>query len=257
MQDFSEFSFTHNSITHPVYFKGTGAAVVVMHELPGLNPDCLDFARRIADAGFSVFLPLLFGQPNVPFSIPTTLTYAAQICISREIYCFAKHRSSPITDWLRALCREANARCNSQGVGVVGMCLSGGFVLSLMADEVVMAPVISQPAHPFGLTAAHRAALGVSPDDLEQAKARAAQGICPIAYRFSEDKVCTRARFDTLRREFGDTIELHEIDSSNGNPYGNPPFAHSVFTVHFVDRANHPTRQALDRVLEFFKQRLG
>lgn len=214
MQDFSEFSLTYNGITHPVYTQGNGAAVVIMHELPGLTPECLDFARRIADAGYTVFLPLMFGQPNVPFSIPTTLGYAAQICISQEIYCFAKHRSSPITDWLRALCREAYDRCSQRGVGVVGMCLSGGFVLSMMADEVVMAPVISQPAHPFGLSAAHRAALGVSPDDLEKAKARAAQGIEPIAYRFTQDKVCTRARFETLKREFGDTIELHEIDSS-------------------------------------------
>jgi dienelactone hydrolase len=257
MQDFSEFSFEHKGITHPVYYKGSGAAIVIMHELPGMNPQCLDFARRIAAEGFTVFLPLMFGKPNEPFSIPTSLRFTAQLCLSREFYMFAKHQSSPITEWLRALCRDAYARCDRQGVGVVGMCLTGGFVLSLMADEVVTAPVMGEPSLPFGITKEHRAALGISPAELEIAKQRSAQGIQPIGFRFSEDKICPAERFATLRQEFGDTIELHEIDSSKGNPYGNPPIAHSVFTVHFVDQEGHPTRQALDRILKMFKERLG
>jgi hypothetical protein len=32
--------------------------------------------------------------------------------------------------------------------------------------------------------------------------------------------------------------------------------AHSVLTEHFVDEPDHPTRDALDKVLRFFAERL-
>ena len=47
-----------------------------------------------------------------------------------------------------------------------------------------------------------------------------------------------------------------EIDSSEGNKWGNPKNAHSVVTEHLVDEPGHPTRAALDQVLEFFRERL-
>jgi dienelactone hydrolase len=128
--------------------------VILIHELPGMIPACVDLARRIAQAGFAVYLPVLFGEPDQPLSVFRMLGYTVQICIRQEFYCFAKHQSSPITDWLRDLCRYAHQVRGDRGVGVIGMCLTGGFVLSLMADTSVIAPVASQPSLPFGLTAA-------------------------------------------------------------------------------------------------------
>jgi hypothetical protein len=63
-------------------------------------------------------------------------------------------------------------------------------------------------------------------------------------------------RFHRLRHELGDRFIAVEIDSSKGNPYGIPRGAHSVLTEHFVDEPGHPTREALDRVLAFFAERL-
>ncbi|MGK7871908.1 MAG: dienelactone hydrolase family protein [Xenococcaceae cyanobacterium] len=256
LEGFSEFSFTFEDSTRPVYYQGNGPAVVIMHELPGMIPECIDLARRIAKEGFTVFLPLLIGKPNQPFSILRTLAYTVQICLSREFYCFVKRQSSPITNWLRALCREVYARCDNRGVGVIGMCLTGGFVLSLMVDEVVMAPVASQPSLPFAVTPAHKSALGISSEELEKAKERAAEGVNILALRFTEDRTCPAERFVTLRREFGDAIETIEIDSFKDNPDGIPHNAHAVLTVHFVDREGHPTRKAFDRVLTFLKEKM-
>jgi hypothetical protein len=42
------------------------------------------------------------------------------------------------------------------------MCLTGNFALSLMVDESVMAPVLSQPSLPFPITKRHREACTVS-----------------------------------------------------------------------------------------------
>ena len=41
-----------------------------------------------------------------------------------------------------------------------------------------------------------------------------------------------------------------------GNPWGIKRIAHSVLTEELVDDDGHPTKQALDRVLGFFEERL-
>ena len=47
-----------------------------------------------------------------------------------------------------------------------------------------------------------------------------------------------------------------EIDSSKGNPHGNAKMAHSVLTADLVDTPGHPTREALDRAMDLFRERL-
>jgi len=273
MHDFAVFDFADGGSSRSVYRKGQGPAVILMHELPGMIPECVDLARRIADRGFTVYLPLLFGKPNEPLSIPKMVAYTAQVCISKEFNCFAKHQSSPITDWLRALCRKAHEECGSRGVGVIGMCLTGGFVLSLMADESVIAPILGQPSLPFGISASHKAALGISEPDLEAAKKRADQSVPILALRFSEDTISPPKRFETLRQQFGGTpeviedsaelchrrgriLETIEINSKPGNPHNISKSAHATLTLEYRD-GEHPTNRVFQRVLEFLEQQLS
>src|SRR5204863_9382159 len=98
--------------------------------------------------------------------------------------------------------------------------------------------------------------VGISDADLARVKGRAADGACLMGLRFTDDVAVPEARFDTLRRELGDAFIAVEIDSSKGNPHGIPRTAHSVLTEHLVDEPGHPTRDALEKVLDFFKQRL-
>ncbi len=273
MHDFDRFDFAEDGPARPVYCKGEGPAVILMHELPGMIPECVDLARRIVAAGFTVYMPLLFGEPDQPLSKLNVLAYTAQLCISQEFYTFAKHRSSPITNWLRALCRKAHQECGYRGVGVIGMCLTGGFVLSLMADESVIAPIIGQPALPFGLTGAHKAALGVSAQDLAAAKHRADQGVPILAVRFSEDKISPPERLETLRQEFGGTpevkedsdelcwrrgrmLETIEINSKPGNPYNLPQKSHPTLTLGYRG-SGHPTNRVFQRVLGFLQEQFS
>jgi dienelactone hydrolase len=276
MDDFSVFEFAPDGDSaRRVYTHGQGPAVVLLHELPGMIPQCVRLARDIAGEGFTVYLPLLFGEPNQDFSMATMLGYTAQLCISREFYCFAKHQSSPITTWLRALCRKARADCGGVGVGVIGMCLTGGFALALMADEAVIAPVASQPSLPFGITPAQKAALGVSPGAVAAAQTRAAQGVSLLALRFSEDKISPPDKFDTLRQVLGDTpetvesseelcwkrganLETIEINSAPGNPHNIPANAHAVLTVSYgLEPKNHPTQRVFRRVVEFLQEQMA
>jgi dienelactone hydrolase len=256
LEGFERFTFSHDGDARDVYRRGTGPGVVVIHEVPGITPEVARFGRRVADEGFSAFLPHLFGTPGKPLSMPYALTSIVHCCISREFHVLAERRSSPITDWLRALCREAHRECGGPGVGAIGMCMTGNFALALMVDEAVMAPVLSQPSLPLPLTAAKKAALHLSDDDLEVVKRRAASGCSVLGLRFTADPMVPEARFETLRRELGNGFEAVEIDSKPGNAHGIGKGAHSVVTTDLVDEAGHPTRAALERVLGFFRERL-
>lgn len=253
---FETTSSSFDGVERTVYRRGAGPAVVIMHEIPGITPEVAGFGRRVADEGFTAVLPVMFGVPGKPFSIPYVMGEMARACISREFHVLASGHSSPITDWLRALCRQVHGECGGPGVGAVGMCLTGNFALSLMVDEVVMAPVLSQPSLPFPVSRQHKAALHLSEDDLAAVKRRTGQGCGVLGLRFTADPLVPKARFDTLHRELGDGFEAIEIDSGPGNPHGIPRTAHSVLTTDLVDETGHPTREALDRVLALFRERL-
>jgi dienelactone hydrolase len=254
---FDESTFSYDGLTRRVYAAGRGPAVIVIHEVPGLHPQVAEFARRVVDAGFSVRMPSLFGTPGRPVSGGYAMRSLVDACVAREFTAFALDRTSPVVGWLRRLATEAHAECGGPGVGAVGMCFTGGFALGMMVDETMLAPVLSQPSLPFGLTPARRRALGISDADLARVKERAQAGACVMGLRFTQDPAVPAARFETLRRELGDAFIAVEIDSSKGNPHGIPRRAHSVLTQHFVDEPGHPTREALDRVLAFFAERLA
>jgi hypothetical protein len=126
----------------------------------------------------------------------------------------------------------------------------------MMVDDVVVAPVLSQPSLPFPVSKKLRADLGITDTDLATVKERVANGACLIGLRFTGDVSSPAARFETLRRELGDGFIGVELDSSKGNPHGHPTNAHSVLTEHLDDREGTPTRAALDQVLDFFTDRL-
>lgn len=246
----------HEGTTRTVFRRGAGPAVVIMSEIPGITPSVAAFAERVADAGFTVFMPDLFGTPGRPPSGLYIATSLARACVSREFRVLAAREASPITSFLRALCRAAHAELGGKGVGAIGMCLTGNFALSLMVDPILMAPVLSQPSLPLGLTSELRAGLHISDADLAVVKQRAAAGVSVLGLRFTADPMCPPERFARLRAELGDGFEGIEIDSSPGNPHGLKRTAHSVVTADLVDEEGHPTRKALDRVLAFFKERL-
>ncbi len=257
LEGFEESTFCHAGVTHPVFSAGQGPGVLVMHEVPGLYPEVIEFAERVVAAGFRVALPQLFGTPGRPLSAGYALGQIGRACISREFHVLASRKSSPITVWLRALCRQLHAECGGPGVGAIGMCLTGNFALSLMVDPWVMAPVLSQPSLPFPLGAERKRGLHLSDADLAVVRRRACEeGAGVLGLRFSGDAMSPPERFERLAEELGAGFEAIEIDSGKGNAHGIPARAHSVVTGDLVDEAGHPTRAALDRVLAFFDERL-
>jgi len=253
---FTASPFTYDGVTRTIFRRGQGPAVVVMTEIPGITPAVAGFAEKVAAAGFTVFMPHLFGEPGKPMTVPYALGQIARVCISREFSVLAARESSPIIEWMRALCRAAHAELGGKGVGAIGMCMTGNFALSLMVDPIIMAPVLSQPSLRLGLGKERRAGLHISDADLAKVKERTAAGVSVLGLRFTGDPMCPPERFAHLRAELGDGFEGIEIDSSPGNPHGIKRGAHSVVTNDLVDEEGHPTKKALDRVLSFFRERL-
>ncbi len=253
---FTEESFKWEGKERRVFRAGEGPAVIVISEIPGITPDVAAFARRVTGIGCTAVMPNVFGDPGKPESGLYTAAVVTAVCVSREFATLALRRTSPVTEWLRALARHEHERCGGPGVGVVGMCLTGGFALAMMVDDTVLAPVLSQPSLPFAIGRARRRDLGISDADLTRVKERCDDGVCVLGLRFTGDRLSPRDRFQRLQDELGDAFLPVEIDSSPGNPHGIGKAAHSVLTSELVDEPGHPTREALDKVLDLFRDRL-
>src|SRR5579863_140122 len=82
---YEKFAFTDGPWTRDVYRRGSGPAVIVIHEIPGLHPLVIRFADRVAAAGMTVYLPVLFGEPGRPVdSGYLAKSMFTAICVRRE-----------------------------------------------------------------------------------------------------------------------------------------------------------------------------
>ncbi len=261
LSDFEQTTFSHDGTVRDVFRLGTGPAVVVIAEMPGITPKVAELARRIASIGCTAVMPHLFGVPGrdpSPGGKPDlryTVSSMVPACISKEFTVWATGRTSPVIDWLRALARHEHERCGGPGVGAIGMCFTGGFALAMATDERLLAPVLSQPSMPVGLTKAKKASIDISPEDLAVVKERCAAGLEVLGLRFRSDKLVPSERFRFLERELGSAFRAIELEEDAANPASKMP-AHSVVTEHLIDEPGQPTREALDEVLELFRSRL-
>ncbi|MCO4761538.1 MAG: dienelactone hydrolase family protein [Myxococcales bacterium] len=248
---------TYDGAQREIYYRGEGPAVLIVHEMPGLTPEVAAFGERVANAGYFVAMPSIFGTPGKAMGNAYLAGELLKGCVRKEFAAFSRRRSSPVTRWLRAFARDLHAHHGGPGVGFVGMCFTGNYGLAMMAEPAVLAPVLSQPSMPLALTPSHARSLQLSPEELAICQRRAKdEGCGPLALRFTGDALVPAARFETLRKVFGGHAETIEIDSRRGNAHGIARTAHSVLTLDLVDEQGHPTRAALDRVLALFAQRL-
>jgi dienelactone hydrolase len=233
--------FSAAGMTYPTYRRGSGPGVIVVHEIPGITPSVARFANEVVDAGFTVIMPSLVGTPGKP---PTGVYGAGsmlKVCVAKEFTTMALHKTSPIISWLRAVARHLHADVGGPGVGAVGMCFAGGFALGMMVDDIMLAPVLSQPSLPFAIGSARSADLNLSPDDAAAVAERAAEGCQVLGLRFTGDRL-VGDRFASLRALLGDAFIAIELPSSKKSD-------HSVLTEHRDDAS-------VERVIAFFREKL-
>jgi dienelactone hydrolase len=243
-----------------VYLAGAGPAVIVMTEMPGISPHVARFARWVRDAGFTVYMPSLFGRDGAVADAEEGKAVFQHACVSAEFRAFAGNKSSPVTQWLRALARLAHKECGGPGVGAIGMCFTGNFALTMMLEPSVLAPVLSQPALPLD----NPAGIEISPEEISAVTQRLdREDLTVMAYRFEGDKFCTAQRFAAYAEALGTRFVARVLPDSAANPKSLPSFfaqvvasPHSVVTAHLIDEAGQPTIAARDEILSFFARRL-
>ncbi|WP_420451215.1 dienelactone hydrolase family protein [Ilumatobacter sp.] len=234
--------FSAAGITHDTHRRGTGPCVLVIHEVPGITPEVERFANEVVERGFTVVMPELFGTPGRASSAPYAIATFARACVAREFTVLATGRTSPVVAWLRALARSVHHEVGGAGVGAVGMCFTGGFVLGMMVDESMLAPVVSQPSLPLPLGAERAASLGLSPDDEAAVVQRAVDGCQVLGLRYEGDRF-VGTRFATLHERLGDAFVSIDLPQRSATD-------HSVLTEHRDDAS-------VERVLDFLGERLS
>lgn len=259
LQDFQRRTITLNDAAKTVYVAGSGPAVVVMTEMPGISPHVARFARWVRDAGFTVYMPSLFGRDGAAPQAEEGVAVFRRACVSAEFRALAGGGASPATEWLRALAKLAHQECGGPGVGAIGMCFTGNFALSMMMEPSMLAPVVCQPSMPME----QPAATGLSGEELAAVRERLErEDLTVLAYRFAGDKWCRAERFAAFSEALGPRFVARVLPDTAANPEP-PPFfkhvvasPHSVVTAHLIDEAGQPTLAARDEILAFFGSRL-
>jgi dienelactone hydrolase len=260
LDDFEPREITLEGVSKIVHVSGSGPAVIVMTEMPGISPHVARFSRWVRDAGFTVYMPSLFGRDGAVPGVEEGVAVFQRACVSAEFRAFAANESSPVIQWLRSLARLAHEQCGGPGVGAIGMCFTGNFALSMMLEPAMLAPVLSQPTLPLD----DPAGLHIAPEELAAVKERMQQeDLTVMAYRFKSDPFCRAQRFAAYEEALGDRFVGRVLPDDAAHPEP-PPFfqevvknPHSVVTAHLIDEAGQPTIAARDEMLAFFGERLG
>lgn len=235
-------SFTAAGLTRDTFRRGEGPGVVIVHEIPGITPAVTRFANDVVASGFTVVMPSLVGTPGRAPSGAYMASSMTKVCVAKEFSNWALNQTSPVIGFLRALARSLHTEVGGPGVGAIGMCFSGGFALGMMVDDIMVAPVLSQPSMPFAVgKAARKADLNLSPDDALVVARRAAEGCQVLGLRYDQDKL-VGDRFVSLRALLGDAFIAVELPSTSKQD-------HSVLT----EQRHEPS---VERVLDFLRAKL-
>lgn len=260
LEDFESRMVTFEHVTKVVHVAGSGPGVIVMTEMPGISPHVARFARWVREAGFTVYMPSLFGRDGAVPGVEEGVATFQRACVSAEFRVLASNESSPITSWLRALARLAHGECAGPGVGAIGMCFTGNFALTMMLEPAMLAPVLSQPTLPLD----DPAGIEIAPAELAAVAERLErEDLTVMAYRFKGDRFCRAQRFAAYSQALGDRFVARVLPDSAANPTSPPFFTdivggpHSVVTAHLIDEAGQPTIAARDEILSFFARRLA
>ena len=242
LDGFARFSQKAGGMEHTVFVsKNQGPGVLILHELTGLHAPTKALADWLVGQGYRVYLPLLFG----PALTRQPVRNVVRICVRNEIWLFARGRSSPLTRWLRSLVRRASNECAGAGIGVIGMCLTGGFVIPLVVDESVIAGVAAQPSLPM----LSPSSLGFDKSLLDGRSENDDSSVMTL--RFEQDKLSPLAKHLRIQELVCDSTE----DCDQYDLVEVPGNGHSTLTADYQLALSRGT-DTRARVLALFEEKL-
>jgi carboxymethylenebutenolidase len=201
--------------------KGPWPGILLLHELFGLTSQVRADARHLAREGYLVFAPDLYTDGM--------RRYCIKYLFSAEA--LANKGEGPSVGEIHRLLDvlKAHADCNGK-LGMIGMCLTGGFVLQMARRDDMVAPVVFH--HSFGVRGS-----GIAPADAAEIK-HTVQG-----HFAAGDRLCPKARVEALGRQLGNKLEAYTYE---GVGHGlRSQFRHS-----------EQSAEAWQRTLGFFQEHL-
>ncbi len=202
---------------------GPHPGVLLLHELFGLTDNVRDDARRLADAGYLALAPDLFSDGG-------QVRYCLKQFFSMEglLNKATSEGNREVGDLLDQL--AANPACNGR-IGMIGQCLTGGFVLQMARRPDMAAPVVFHHS------------LGVQGGGLPDADARNVKG--PVLGHFAafDPVACPRQRRERLKEILGERLEAHVYEG----------VGHGIRSLY---RNRPPSDRAWDRTMAFLDRHL-
>jgi dienelactone hydrolase len=228
-----------------LFVRGEGPLLILLHELPGLAEKTFELGDYFVKAGFKVILPLLFGRAGDD----NALLGFAKVCIRKELRNLWLGKDTRIVHLIQEIASSESPANNNAGVGVVGMCLTGNMVLTLLLNNrdirsPITAPVMAQPSSSYSDPALAAAKLGNINRPV-------------LALRYDKDWICSRCSFNKLEQAFGTCPAGNDQRLIVRELEGNK---HSTLTYHYkpltVDVRTDEKIDARKEVVSFLKQQI-
>ena len=169
-------------------------AILLLHELFGILDVYREDAQDLADRGYLVYVPNLFSGGAVKYCIRAMVSKAGRINAA----------DSEVNQEIHVLLDALKADPRSNGrLGMLGQCLTGGYVIQMAKREDMLAPVVYH--HSLGIQGA-----GV-PKKESLDEVRILQG-----HWSSVDPYCPAKRRNQLIEQLGDRVEAYIYNMPHG-----------------------------------------
>lgn len=232
-------------------------AVLLLHEITGVSPACIEFASKLSDSGFRVYVPVLFGSEGQHGKWVSLKTFA-KVLFSPDWHLLRGGRTPRIADPIQQLCNSISTETGGKKIGVIGMCLSGSLPLALVDSKVVGAVALCQPTVPYpAWTEGRKNDLGLLEADVSEAVQAIKKDRIPVfVTRFACDPKSKSERLNHLSKQIGD----EELFSNETIPCDELPEQfrkrpHSVFCSEFTWET-HATNERFTNLVTVFREAL-
>ena len=252
LADFDTDTLSYDGMVHR-YRLGSGPAVVVIAEIPGITPGDRVCPARGRGRVHGLCALAVRGR-RCRQKKPSAMVKALRtVCVSREFTVFATGKSSPVVLWLRELAtrptRECGAGCGcGRNVRDRGSRAGHGRRRSNARTGAVSA--VAACSDHTGPPPHHRY-LARGP---RHCQARCENGLQVLGTRFHCDQMSPSGRFALLRNRLGTAFIGVELPAPRQIRMPGPP--HSVLTEHLIDEPGQPPATPSTRYSPSFSRSL-
>ncbi|MEZ5007069.1 MAG: dienelactone hydrolase family protein [Chitinophagales bacterium] len=203
--------------------KENAPGIIFLHDLTGLQEVNHKTAQIISEGGFNVLVPDLYSEMGIR-------KYCVRVFFDELVRNNHPNGNEPLTEIMEIIDHfKAFEGVDGENLGIVGQCLTGGFILHAAIRSEIKAPVVFH--HSLG-----RKGSGI-PKSCSSLIQNKIQG--HFVYL---DPFCPAGRIKKLEEELGDRLEKYMYKLPHGIP-------HLFFR-------NDQAKKAFERMMTFFDSQL-